>query len=117
MKRPSNTVAFFRKADGTLAGFRAEGHTGYAEAGSDIVCAAVSALTQSTLNGLRSVLAAPVVFDIDDQSATLEARLAPEATEAQIEQAQLLLRTLLEGLQAIQRSYPRNVRIIYEERR
>ena len=117
MKRPGNAVAFYRRMDGALIGFRAEGHTGYAEAGSDIVCAAVSALTQSTLNGLRSVLKAPVMFDIDDQEATLEAELTPEATKEQVQQAQLLLVTLLEGLQAIERSYPRNVRIFFEERR
>ena len=117
MKTPRNTVAFYRRPDGTLTGYRAQGHTGYAEAGSDIVCAAVSALTQSTLNGLRSVLKAPVVFEIDDQSAFLEAYLAPEDTREQTAQAQLLLRTLLEGLQAIEEGYPRNVRIIYEERR
>ena len=51
MKRLGNAVTFFRRADGTLIGYRAQGHTGYAEAGQDIVCAAVSALTQSTLNG------------------------------------------------------------------
>ena len=117
MKPIGNTVTFFRRPDGALTGYRAEGHAGYAEAGSDIVCAAVSALAQSTLNGLRSVLQAPTLFEIDDEAAILEARLAPEATEAQLRQAQLLLRTLLEGLQAIQRSYPRNVRISYEERR
>ena len=117
MKKPGHTVAFFRRSDGTLTGYRAQGHTGYAGAGSDIVCAAVSALTQSTLNGMKNVLKAPVIFDIDDSNALLEARLAPEATEAQLERAQLLLQTLLEGLQAIERSYPRNVRIIFEERR
>ena len=68
MKRLGNAVTFFRRADGTLIGYRSQGHTGYAEAGQDIVCAAVSALTQSTLNGLRSVLKAPVMFDIDDQA-------------------------------------------------
>ena len=117
MKRPANTVAFYRRADGTLMGYRAEGHTGYAEAGSDIVCAAVSALTQSTLNGLRNVLKAPVMYEIDDQGPLLEAVLTPEATKGQVEAAQLLLQTLLEGLQAIERSYPRNVRIFFEERR
>ncbi len=117
MNRPGNTVAFFRRPDGALTGYRAEGHTGYAEAGEDIVCAAVSALTQTTLNGLKNVLKAPVMFDIDDQAALLEARLTPEASEAQVRQAQLLLQTLLEGLQAIERSYPRNVRIFFEERR
>ena len=117
MKHLGNAVTFFRRADGTLIGYRAQGHTGYAETGQDIVCAAVSALTQSTLNGLRGVLKAPVAFDIDEQSATLEAELTPEATEEQVRQAQLLLVTLLEGLQAIERSYPRNVRIFFEERR
>ena len=117
MKPAGNTVAFYRRPDGALTGYRAEGHTGYAEAGSDIVCAAVSALTQTTLNGLKDVLKAPVMFDIDDAAAILEARLTPEATEAQVQQAQLLLKTLLEGLRAIERSYPRNVRIFFEERR
>ena len=117
MKHLGNAVTFFRRADGTLIGYRAQGHTGYAEAGQDIVCAAVSALTQSTLNGLRSVLKAPVMFDIDDQGASLEVELTPEASKEQVAQAQLLLVTLLEGLQAIERSYPRNVRIFYEERR
>ena len=117
MKQPGNTVSFFRRPDGALTGYRAQGHTGYAEAGEDIVCAAVSALTQTTLNGLQNVLKAPVMFEIDDEAALLEARLTPQATEAQVEAAQLLLKTLLEGLRAIERSYPRNVRIIYEERR
>ena len=112
MKQSGNTVAFFRRPDGALTGYRAEGHTGYAEAGEDIVCAAVSAL-----NGLKNVLKAPVMFDIDDAAAILEARLTPEASEAQVQAAQLLLQTLLEGLQAIERSYPRNVRIFFEERR
>lgn len=117
MKRHGNAVTFYRSGDGSLTGFRAEGHTGYAEAGADIVCAAVSALTQATLNGLKNVLKAPVMFEMDDNSAFLEARLTPEATPAQIKEAQLLLVTLLEGLQAIERSYPHNVRIFYEERR
>ena len=117
MRQPSNAVTFFRRSDGALTGYRAQGHTGFAEAGSDIVCAAISALTQSTLNGLQNVLKLPVMFDIDDQAALLEARLTPEATEAQARQAQILLQTLLEGLQAIERSYPRNVRIFFEERR
>ena len=117
MKFRGTTVTFIKRSDDKLIGYRAEGHTGYAEAGADIVCAGVSALTQSTLNGLRNVLKAPVMFDIDDQTASLEAELTPETTEDQLERAQLLLETLLQGIQAIERSYPRNVRIFFEERR
>ena len=117
MKTFGTTVTFVKRSDGALIGYSAIGHSGYAEAGADIVCAAISALTQTTLNGLANVLKAPVMFDQDDDGAFIEAKLTPEASEEQIQQAQLLLVTLLEGLQAIQRGYPRNVRIIFKERR
>lgn len=117
MKSSGTTVTFLKRSDGALLGYRANGHSGYAEAGADIVCAAISALTQTTLNGLKNVLKAPVMFDQDDDGAFIEAILTPEASEDQIRQAQLLLVTLQEGLQAIQREYPRNLRIIFKERR
>ena len=117
MKSSGTTVTFLKRSDGALLGYRANGHSGYAEAGADIVCAAISALTQTTLNGLKNVLKAPVMFDQDDDGAFIEAILTPEASEDQLRQAQLLLVTLLEGLQAIQRGYPRNLRIIFKERR
>ena len=117
MKSSGTTVTFLKRSDGALLGYRANGHSGYAEAGADIVCAAISALTQTTLNGLKNVLKAPVMFDQDDDGAFIEAILTPEASEDQLRQAQLLLVTLLEGLQAIQREYPRNLRIIFKERR
>ena len=117
MKRLGTTVTFLKRSDGALIGYSAFGHSGYAEAGADIVCAAISALTQTTLNGLANVLKAPVMFDQDDDGAFIEAILTPEASEMQIQQAQLLLVTLLEGLQAIQREYPSNLRIIFKERR
>ena len=107
----------FRDAEGRYTGFEVKGHSGYAEAGSDIVCAAISALTQSTLNGLKNILKAPVMFNVDEDGAFIEVSLTPEANEAAIRQAQLLLLTLQEGLQAIQREYPRNLRIIFKERR
>ena len=37
------TTVTFHSAEGRLDGFVVEGHSGYAEAGSDIVCAAISA--------------------------------------------------------------------------
>ena len=107
----------FFTEDDRITGFSVSGHSGYGEAGTDIVCAAISVLTQTTLNGLANVLKAPVMFDQDDDGAFIEAILTPEASEMQIQQAHLLLVTLLEGLQAIQREYPRNLRIIFKERR
>ncbi len=46
------TCEFFREGE-RITGFSVSGHSGYAEAGSDIVCAAVSAvvgMTEATVN-------------------------------------------------------------------
>ena len=37
------TVTVFRRPDGSLSGFDCRGHANYADAGEDIVCAAISA--------------------------------------------------------------------------
>ena len=57
------------------------------------------------------------MFEQDDFRAFIEARLTLEVTDEQLELAQLLLITLLEGLQAVEREFPLNVRIIFKERR
>ena len=44
MKSSGTTVTFLKRSDGALLGYRANGHSGYAEAGADIVCAAISIL-------------------------------------------------------------------------
>ena len=111
------TVAFFRSPEYGLIGFAADGHSGFAEAGSDIVCAALSALTEATLGGMTDVVKAPTMYQRDDENAFLTACLTPECTRDQLEKAQILLQTLLEAVQAIARQYPRNVRIIFKERR
>ena len=41
------TTVTFHSADGRLDGFVVEGHSGYAQAGADIVCAAVSAAVEA----------------------------------------------------------------------
>ena len=40
------TTVTFHTKDGRITGFDAEGHSGYAEAGADIVCAAVTSAVQ-----------------------------------------------------------------------
>ena len=108
-------VTFFR--DGaSLAGFRANGHSGYAQEGSDIVCAAVSALTQTAELGLRKVAKARAKVVLDEDNASLEVRLLE--TDGQAWQAaQVILRTLEEGILDIEQQYPEFVRVTYQERR
>ena len=110
------TVTVFRRPDGSLSGFDCRGHAEYADAGEDIVCAAVSALTQGTLNGLLNVLKAPVDYRIDEKDGILTASLG-DVPEGKRAGAQLLLETLASALQMIEADYARFVRVIFKERR
>ena len=84
-----------------LQGFDISGHAGYSEAGSDIVCAAVSALGQTTLLGLLQYHPQGTTYTIDEEKGFLSVRIAnaTEITEA-------LLHTLTLGLEEIARQYP-----------
>ncbi len=53
--------ANFFKSKGFLTGFSFSGHSGYAEAGSDIVCASVSSAVQLTVNILDELNLSPLV--------------------------------------------------------
>ena len=117
MSYGGTTVTFMRRSDGVPGGYSASGHSGYDVSGSDIVCAAISALTQTIANGLQNVLKVPINIVQDDDGAYFETILRPEASAEDIERAQVLFETLLQGLQAIRMEYPRNLRIIFRERR
>ena len=48
-------VTVYENKKEEYVGFETEGHAGYAEAGQDIVCAAVSALAINTINSVGSI--------------------------------------------------------------
>lgn len=106
------TTVRFLLAGESLVGFEARGHAGYAPSGEDIVCAAVSALTQTALLGLQEVLKVPVTWKADEEKGELTVRLrtSTEGTE-------LLLRTLEAGLKNIAGQYPDLIGIDYMQRR
>ena len=47
------TTVVITHEGGFITGFTATGHTGYAEEGEGIVCAAVSAITRAAMMGLE----------------------------------------------------------------
>ena len=105
------TVRFLRRG-GRLYGFEAGGHAGYAPSGEDIVCAAVSALTQTALLGLEEVLKVRVDWKVDEKKGALSA-FVQESTDG----TEVVLRTLEAGLTNIAGQYPDLVGIDYMQRR
>ena len=60
----------FRKGK-LYTGFECSGHSGYAEAGSDIVCAAISTAVQYCINCGEKIARIPLEISIDQETATI----------------------------------------------
>ena len=87
-------------------GFTVTGHADHSERGTDIVCAAVSALVTSTVNGIENYVLTEigtlyegeglVIVDLDDVGPITEALVA----------------TLYDALVDISESYPDNLKVL-----
>ena len=95
---------------------RVSGHSGYAEVGSDIVCAAVSILTCTCVNALESVCGVIPVIE-QNQDGLISFRLPDERSAAENERAQILMGALRQGLMDLAEGYPRDVQVKMKERR
>ncbi len=91
-------------------GFIVSGHAEYDEPGRDIVCAAVSALTQSVVLGLEEVIDYPVEVELD-RDGLLDVRLIGHDSECaeKDNKAQVLLQTIYESLLQVESEYPEGI--------
>lgn len=83
-------------------GFKITGHVGFDVKGKDIVCAAISALAQSSIMGLKDVMKLEIDYSIKDSF--VECKLI-ESNEC----AQNMIETLYETLLQLSKQYPKNV--------
>ena len=108
-------IAVLFREGKNLTGCRLGGHSGWANAGHDIVCAAVSILGCTCVNALESVCGViPVVTQNDEGILSFE---LPSTTEEENEKAQILMGALRQGLEDLTAEYPQNVTLSIIERR
>ncbi len=87
------------KTDGNIVGFEVSGHSGYAESGSDIVCAAVTSavtLVETIIN--------------DSFAAGADVTVNPEAAEIT-----LMMNKQCEACQSVLEAFERHMRVLCEE--
>ena len=109
------TTVTFHSADSRLDGFVVEGHSGYAEAGSDIVCAAISSavgLTECTINEVMGLGAA---VKAREKSARISLKLPPALNEASDDLCQAVMTGLLVYLQTMAEEYPDNLAVLLDD--
>ena len=92
-------------------GFKSEGHSGFAKAGEDIVCASVSALVINTVNSIGQFT--EVVFTLD----TMEEPPVIALTFQDIpgKEAKLLMDSLVLGIGEIAKQHKRYVKLTFKE--
>ena len=81
-----------------------KGHAHYAEPGKDIVCAAISALTQTFIASVEELTAAEIKYVISSGNVDIN-------YEGFTDRARVLLDSFFIGCELIAREYPENVRI------
>lgn len=89
----------------TEDGILVSGHAQYAPHGQDIVCAAVSALTQTLVASIEELTADEIEYSIEPGTADIKLwNLSEEAS--------LLVDSFFVGIKAIADAYPAHVRIV-----
>lgn len=105
-------VKIFRDGQ-AIMGFSVSGHSNFRPRGSDIVCSAVSALSQTAILALDQV--AGVSPDWIRDSGLLTCRLPVNLDDKRMETCQVVFGTIITGIDNIAREFPKNVNVINEE--
>ena len=110
------TITVYTLEDGHVKGFTASGHAGSRKIrGYDLVCCAISALTQTGVNALITVAGTEPTVTLDEQTGYLRCILPDEMNMQTREKAEIVLRTVIQGLTDIQNIYPKFIRIQQKE--
>lgn len=104
------TVTLIRDNNQAITGFMVNGHAHAAPHGQDIVCAGVSALTQSAIMGIERHLRREIDLVQDRSGLTVALSSQPDSLTAAV------FETMLLGLNEIAKLYPKSVRIIEHRR-
>lgn len=104
-------VEIFRK-NGNIIGYKASGHSGYSEQGSDIICSAISTSLQMTLLGIQEVLKLKVDFKINDGFLDVDLK---NISLDKLTQTNILTETMAIFLKELTKQYPKYIRLVEKE--
>ncbi|MEY8441247.1 ribosomal-processing cysteine protease Prp [Lactobacillaceae bacterium 24-114] len=105
-------VLFNLNSDHQITAFEIRGHADAGPYGQDIVCAAVSVLSISTINGLEQVAKTnPTVESDNDNGGFLKVTSINLGHDSQV-----IMQTFFNGMQDVAESYPQNIELKISEK-
>ena len=103
------TIEFFNEG-GRITGFCCSGHSGYGEAGTDIVCAAVSAVVKFAEATLNDVLGAHAKTRVNEADARVTLKLPATCEEESAVQS--VLTGMMLTLCSLRDEYPDHIEVL-----
>ena len=100
---------FFTEGE-RITGFSVSGHSGYAEAGKDIVCAAISAIVTMAEATINDVCGAKAKVRVKDEDARITLMLPASCDEEETVQA--VLSGMLVTLLSFKEDYPDYIEVL-----
>lgn len=95
------------KRDDRVVGVKARGHSGLAEQGNDILCAAVSTLVQTAYLAIADI-SGDVPYERDDEKALFGFTIPDVQDRHDID---VIIRAMCVGLQDLSSGYPQNLKL------
>ena len=109
------TTVRFRTEGNRVTGFDSAGHSGYAEEGEDIVCAAITSairLVEATVNDVLGLAAA---VRVDERETKISFRLPGGLSASAARTCQALLTGLMVYLTQLRDEFPDNIEVLEED--
>ena len=106
------TTITFRSEGGRIIGFDSQGHSGYAEEGADIVCAAVSSTIDLVIATINDVLGLAASVKVRAEDAFVSLRLPGSLGQTAESTCQSLLTGLMVHFVQLNEEYPENISVL-----
>ena len=109
------TTVTFLTEEARIVGFDAQGHSGFAAEGEDIVCAAITSavrLVESTVNDVMGLCAS---VKVHEQDASISFRLPGGLAQTAESTCQSLLAGLMVYFSALHDEYPDNIEVLEDD--
>jgi uncharacterized protein YsxB (DUF464 family) len=106
------TTVTFHMEENRISGFDSQGHSGYAEAGEDLLCASIGAaitLVEATVNDVLGLAAS---VKVDEEHAHISLRLPGGLSQTAESTCQSLLTGLMLYFTMLHDEYPDNIEVL-----
>ena len=109
------TTVTFRMEGDRITGFDSKGHSGYAEAGADIVCAAITSAIRLVEATINDVLGLSASVKVREEDASISLRLPGGLSPTAESTCQTLMTGLMVYFAQLHDEYPANIEVLEED--